>query len=51
MKLAILFEDDTIWISMSPEEFKEKLTKKLGPKAGEAIDELVAEIKQRTINA
>lgn len=51
MKLAILYEDGDIWIEMSPEEFTNLLKEKLGPQAGFAVQEIVAEIKKRSISA
>lgn len=51
MEIAILYEDDSVWIKINKEEFRELLEQEVGDKAGQVVESLVKELKRRAINA
>ncbi len=50
MEIAILYEDDRIFVKIPKDEFEEMMVSKLGPEAKKAMSEVVTEIKKRTFN-
>lgn len=50
MYIAIHYENDQIWIKMTPEEFRDLLVKELGEPGNKALDKIIEELKRRTIN-
>jgi len=50
MKIAILYEDNRIWIEFSPEKFRELLKKyfKETKSIDKALDKIIEDIKRET---
>lgn len=51
LRPAIIFEDNTIFVSMTPEEFVEIVDKllKSGKTLKEAMDQTIIELKRKTL--
>lgn len=52
MKIAILYEDNRIWIEFSPDKFRELLKKyfKQTGSIDKALDKIIQDIKKETQN-
>lgn len=48
MKLAILYDDNKVFIQMTPEEFAEILSKEINQDAKPIIKRMVEDLKRRT---
>lgn len=52
MRIAILYEDNRVWIEFSPDKFRELLKKyfKQTGSIDEALDQIIKDIKSETQN-